>query len=310
MYESFTDRARKIMILANEEAKRLQHEYIGTEHILLGLSKEGSGRGVSVIQNLGVDPRRILNEIDRVIVRGLAISPNPIGKFPATPRAKKVIEFAIEEAQNLKHDYVGSEHLLLGLLRVQYGLAAVVLMNFELTVDAVRTEVAKVHGNTFDVMGNPVTELQRVDEYDYVSGATAYSSKNERSTSVFTQFVKAKLENSWEFPALCAKCGQKQVVFILWNCIHIFGIFQEVINEGRAILAKGLRDNGPDSICLQCVPKWTEVHGLSLHDYELQLAKENAVATANFEAAGKIHDEQIKIRKQIGLLLEELQRTQ
>src|SRR6266487_933347 len=108
MYERFTDRARKVMQLANQEAQRLHHEYIGTEHILLGLVKEGSGVAANVLKNLDVDLHKIRLEIEKLVQPSLEVGMP--GKMPQTPRAKKVIEYAIEEARNLDHNYVGSEH--------------------------------------------------------------------------------------------------------------------------------------------------------------------------------------------------------
>ncbi|HYT92924.1 MAG TPA: Clp protease N-terminal domain-containing protein, partial [Gemmataceae bacterium] len=117
MYERYTDRAREVMQLANQEAQRFNHEYIGTEHILLGLVKEGSGVAANALNNLGIELRKIRQEIEKIVQPG----PETInlGKVPQTPRAKKVIDFALEEARNFNHDYVGTEHLLLGLLREQ-----------------------------------------------------------------------------------------------------------------------------------------------------------------------------------------------
>jgi ATP-dependent Clp protease ATP-binding subunit ClpA len=123
----FTDRARKVMALANQEAQRFNHEYIGTEHILLGLVKEGSGVGANVLKNLDVDLRKVRLEVEKLVKSGPDMV--TMGKLPQTPRAKKVIEYAIEEARNLNHNYVGTEHLLLGLLREHDGVAAQVLMN-------------------------------------------------------------------------------------------------------------------------------------------------------------------------------------
>src|SRR5881628_1618074 len=117
MYERFTDRARKVMQLANQEAQRLNHEYIGTEHILLGLVKEGSGVAANVLKNLDIDLRKIRLEIEKIVQSGPDMV--TMGKLPQTPRAKKVIEYSIEEARNLTHNYVGTQHLLLGLLREQ-----------------------------------------------------------------------------------------------------------------------------------------------------------------------------------------------
>ncbi len=144
MFERFTDRARKVMALANQEAQRFNHEYIGTEHILLGLVKEGSGVGANVLKNLDVDLRKVRLEVEKLVKSG----PETVtmGKLPQTPRTKKVIEYAIEEARNLNHNYVGTEHLLLGLLREQDGVAAQVLMNLNLRLEDVREEVLNLLG--------------------------------------------------------------------------------------------------------------------------------------------------------------------
>jgi len=145
MYERFTDRARKVMQLANQEAQRFNHEYIGTEHILLGLVKEGSGVAANVLKNLDVDLRKIRLEVEKIVQSGPDMV--TMGKLPQTPRAKKVIEYAMEEARNLNHNYVGTEHLLLGLLREQDGVAAQVLMNLGLKLEEVREEVLNLLGH-------------------------------------------------------------------------------------------------------------------------------------------------------------------
>jgi len=145
MYERFTDRARKVMQLANQEAQRFNHEYIGTEHILLGLVKEGSGVAANVLKNLEVDLRKIRLEVEKLVQSGPEMV--TVGKLPQTPRAKKVIEYSMEEARNLNHSYVGTEHILLGLLREQEGVAAQVLMNLGLKLDDVREEVLNLLGH-------------------------------------------------------------------------------------------------------------------------------------------------------------------
>jgi hypothetical protein len=139
MYQRYTDRARQVMRLADGEAKRFNHEYIGTEHILLGLVKEGSGVAANVLKNLQVDLRRIRMEVEKIVQSG----PNTVTskKLPLTPRSKKVIELAISEAEKLDHKYIGTEHLLLGLVREAEGVAAQVLMNLGLNRDTIRYEV-------------------------------------------------------------------------------------------------------------------------------------------------------------------------
>ncbi len=155
MFERFTDRARKVMALANQEAQRFNHEYIGTEHILLGLVKEGSGVGANVLKNLDVDIKKLRLEIEKLVKSGPDMV--TMGKLPQTPRAKKVIEYAIEEARALNHNYVGTEHILLGLLRETEGIAAQVLMNLGLKLEDVRQEVLNLLGagvdNAYQNMG-------------------------------------------------------------------------------------------------------------------------------------------------------------
>jgi len=161
MFERLTDRARKVMALANQEAQRFNHEYIGTEHILLGLVKEASGVGANVLKNLGIDLRKVRLEVEKLVKSGPEMV--TMGKLPQTPRAKKVLEYAIEEARNLNHNYVGTEHLLLGLLREQDGVAAQVLVNLGLKLEEVREEVLNLLGAGVDPeeeQGPPSTEGQ------------------------------------------------------------------------------------------------------------------------------------------------------
>src|SRR5436189_4726103 len=191
MFERFTDRARKVMALANQEAQRLNHEYIGTEHRALGLVKEGSGVGANVLKNLDVDLRKVRLEVEKLVKSGPDMV--TMGKLPQTPRAKKVIEYAIEEARNLNHNYVGTEHLLLGLLREHDGVAAQVLMNLGLKLEEVREEVLNLLGAgeeneepassqekqpnkgksktpALDSFGRDLTELAREGQLDPVIG--------------------------------------------------------------------------------------------------------------------------------------------
>jgi len=148
MYERFTDRARKVMQLANQEAQRFNHEYIGTEHVLLGLIKEGSGVAANVLKNLDIDLRKIRMEVEKLVQSGPDMV--TMGKLPQTPRAKKVIEYSMEEARNLNHNYVGTEHILLGLRREQEGVAAQVLLNLGLKLEDVREEVLNLLGHGMD----------------------------------------------------------------------------------------------------------------------------------------------------------------
>ena len=121
MYERFTDRPKSHATCEPRKPQRFNHEYIGTEHILLGLVKEGSGVAANVLKNLEVDLRKIRLEVEKLVQSGPEMV--TVGKLPQTPRAKKVIEYSMEEARNLNHSYVGTEHILLGLLREQEGVA-------------------------------------------------------------------------------------------------------------------------------------------------------------------------------------------
>jgi len=144
MFERFTDRARKVMALANQEAQRFNHEHIGTEHILLGLVKEGSGVGATVLKNLDVDLERIRGEVEKSVTPGPAQSSQ--AKLPQTPQAKKVIEYAIEEARLFERGYVGTGEMLLGVLREPEGFGGRILRNLGLDIDRLRDVVCTVGG--------------------------------------------------------------------------------------------------------------------------------------------------------------------
>jgi ATP-dependent Clp protease ATP-binding subunit ClpC len=145
LYARFTDRARKVMQLANQEAQRLNHEYVGTEHILLGLAKEEQGVGGYVLKNLGLDMAKILSKIEKAVARSDGITPAALSE---TPQVKQVItEYVVEERRNLNHNYAGTEHLLLALLRDPENEAAQLLVKLGLKLEDVRREVLNVLGH-------------------------------------------------------------------------------------------------------------------------------------------------------------------
>jgi ATP-dependent Clp protease ATP-binding subunit ClpC len=139
MFDRFTDRAKKVMNLARQEAQRFNHEYLGTEHILLGLVQEGSGVAANVLKNMGIDLSKIRTEVEKIVKTGPSMV--TMGQLPFTPRAKKVLELSMEEAGNLGHNYIGTEHLLLGLIKENEGIAAQVLINLGVKLEDVREEV-------------------------------------------------------------------------------------------------------------------------------------------------------------------------
>ncbi|MFC1621454.1 ATP-dependent Clp protease ATP-binding subunit [Candidatus Omnitrophota bacterium] len=145
MFNRFTERARKVILLAKEEAKRFNHDYIGTEHILLGLVREGEGVAAVVLQKMGLSLQQIRLEIEKLVKPG----PSTVisGDIPFTPKAKKAVEFSGEEARALGHNYIGTEHLLLGLIREGEGVASQVLLNMGVDLDKVRREVVELLGS-------------------------------------------------------------------------------------------------------------------------------------------------------------------
>jgi ATP-dependent Clp protease ATP-binding subunit ClpC len=246
MFERFTDRARKVMALANQEAQRFNHEYIGTEHILLGLVKEGSGVGANVLKNLDVDLRKVRLEVEKLVKSGPDMV--TMGKLPQTPRAKKVIEYAIEEARNLNHNYVGTEHLLLGLLREHDGVAAQVLMNLNLKLEEVREEVLNLLGAgveteepaqekqgskgksktpALDSFGRDLTELAKEGQLDPVIGR-----KNEIERVI--QILCRRQKNN---PVLLGEAGVGKTAIVEGLAQMIIGSsVPEILHDRRLVV--------------------------------------------------------------------------
>jgi ATP-dependent Clp protease ATP-binding subunit ClpC len=141
MFERFTDRARRVVVLAQDEARLLNHDYIGTEHLLLGLIHEGKGVAAQVLEALGISLATVRQQVEDIIGTG---QEPPSGHIPFTPRAKKVLELSLREALQLGHDYIGTEHILLGLLREGDGVAAQVLVSLGADLNVVRERVSGV----------------------------------------------------------------------------------------------------------------------------------------------------------------------
>ncbi len=141
MFQRFTDRARRIVVRAQEEARALDHNYVGTEHILLGLIQEGSGVAVKVLESLGISLDTARQRVEEAVSQGAG---TPSGHIPFTPQAKKVLELALVEARLLGHDYIGTEHILLGLIRQGYGVAGQVLTGLGADLNGAREQVVRL----------------------------------------------------------------------------------------------------------------------------------------------------------------------
>ena len=182
-FEKFSERARRVLSLAQEEAQRFNHNYIGTEHILLGLVRETDGVAARVLSNLGIELSKIRSAVEFIIGRGGRPSPGDIG---LTPRAKKVIELAVDEARRLNHHYIGTEHLLIGLMREGEGVAAGVMESLGVSLDKIRTEATRILSQsvsqghtgtrntartpTLDQLGVDLTAAARADKLDPIIG--------------------------------------------------------------------------------------------------------------------------------------------
>jgi hypothetical protein len=159
MFERFTDRARRVVVLAQDEARMLNHDYIGTEHILLGLIHEGQGVAARALESLGISLEAVRQQVQEIIGQG---QQPPPGHIPFTPRAKKVLELSLREAQELDHNYIGTEHILLGLIREGEGVAAQVLAKLGADLNRVRQQVIQLlHGHQGKEPGAVPSEPRR-----------------------------------------------------------------------------------------------------------------------------------------------------
>ena len=209
-FDKFTERAKKVLVLAQEEAQRFNHNYIGTEHLLLGLVREGEGIAAKVLSNLGVELQKVRSAVEFIIGRGDRMV---IGDISLTPRAKKVIELAVEEARRLNHNYIGTEHLLLGLVREGEGIAAGVLESLGVNLEKVRAQVIQVVNQsgttapaegkqqsrtpTIDQMGQDLTAMARAGKIDPIIG-------REKEIERVIQILSRRTKNN---PALIGEPG-------------------------------------------------------------------------------------------------------
>jgi ATP-dependent Clp protease ATP-binding subunit ClpC len=179
VFERFTERAKQVVVLAQEEARALKHNYIGTEHILLGLLREEEGLAARVLESLDITVEEVRAQVARII--GPGDEPIVSGQIPFTPRAKKVLELSLREALSLKHNYIGTEHILLGLVRENEGVAARILLDFDADAEKIRNEIMRVLSGP----GGPgLVHTETVQHRAVRGGWTSYGPLAERTPSL------------------------------------------------------------------------------------------------------------------------------
>jgi ATP-dependent Clp protease ATP-binding subunit ClpC len=179
VFERFTERAKQVVVLAQDEARALKHNYIGTEHILLGLLREEEGLAARVLESLDITVEEVREQVKRLVGQG--DEEIVTGQIPFTPRAKKVLELALREALSLGHNYIGTEHVLLGVVRENQGVAARILLDFDADAETIRTEIIRMlpgSGEAGLVHGAPVQRLAGR------TGWTSYGPWAERTPSL------------------------------------------------------------------------------------------------------------------------------
>jgi ATP-dependent Clp protease ATP-binding subunit ClpC len=237
MFDRFTDRAKKVMSFARQEAQKFNHEYIGTEHILLGLVQEGSGVAANVLKNMSIDLEKIRHEVEKIVKTGPSMV--TMGQLPFTPRAKKVLELSMEEASQLSHNYIGTEHLLLGLIKENEGIAAQVLMNLGVKLDDVREEV-------LEFLGASESSSDDDTESESSSGGTTPQSNAKSKTPALDSFGRDLTELAREGkldPVIGRHNEIERVIQILSRRTKNNPVLLGEAGVGKTAIVEGLAQN-------------------------------------------------------------------
>ncbi|HTY45985.1 MAG TPA: ATP-dependent Clp protease ATP-binding subunit [Patescibacteria group bacterium] len=280
MFNRFTERARKVIILAKEEARRFNHDYIGTEHILLGLIREGEGVAATVLQKMGVSLENIRLEVEKLVQPGPTTQ--IIGDIPFTPRAKKALELAAEEARSLGHNYIGTEHLLLGLIREGEGVASQVLLNLGLDLNTVRNEV-------MDILGSALPGF----------GQTAQKTKTPALDAFGRDLTALAKENKLD-PVINRKMEIERVIQILSRRTKNNPVLLGEAGVGKTAIVEGLAQ----AIIAGNVPEI--LHGKRIVVLDLALMIAGTKYRGQFEERIKAVMEEIKRSQEVIIFVDEL----
>ena len=290
MFDRFTERARKVMHLARQEALRLNHEYIGTEHILLGIAKEGTGVAASVLEKLDVDLKKIRMEVEKLVQGGSNMV--TMGQLPFTPRAKKVLELSLDEARSLGHNYIGTEHLLLGLLREQEGVAAQVLMNLGLKMDDVREEV-------LNYLGADVPQEEGEKAEKPAPKGTASKSKTPALDSFGRDLTELAREGKLD-PVIGRKKEIERVIQILCRRTKNNPVLLGEAGVGKTAIVEGLAQQ----IISETVPELLQDRRIVVLDLAMMVA--GTKYRGQFEERIKAVMNEVRRAKSVILFIDEL----
>ena len=237
MFDRFTDRAKKVMSFARQEAQKFNHEYIGTEHILLGLVQEGSGVAANVLKNMSIDLEKVRHEVEKIVKTGPSMV--TMGQLPFTPRAKKVLELSMEEASQLSHNYIGTEHLLLGLIKENEGIAAQVLMNLGVKLEDVRDEV-------LEFLGASDNSGEDEDEPEHLSSSSTSSSNAKSKTPALDSFGRDLTDLAREGkldPVIGRELEIERVIQVLSRRTKNNPVLLGEAGVGKTAIVEGLAQN-------------------------------------------------------------------